>query len=594
MSELFSVKMRASAQGEHVSGAERIVPEGEVARTISSLADRALHHAKGRPDFINLKLEKPGDILELDALPVATETVSTPEEGWNLIGRLLASEGFRRADEIRSLFKETYRMRGAMLLHADTLERLEPDPERGVRATYMDQAGPVPYATQKSHFREALVLATKVSSAPGIVGEICMSDDPDYVIGYVATKNLGYRRITVLKQKGDPAGGRIFLYRGRKRDVRKTIRFLERQAVLVRGVPVDRPVDVWTQLRSELDALKSASLERTVKAANPSAKIFAANDYLGLAKTFGGSTGSRLLTGTTPAHLALERELARFKGAEAALLYATGYMANVGLISALAGKEDVIFSDALNHASIIDGCRLSGARVVIYDHLDLADLDAKLAIYPGRRRFVVSDGVFSMDGDLLPLPGFLAVCKRHGAFSIVDEAHANGVIGKTGRGLVEHFGCDAPDATVGTLSKAFGAEGGFVTGRQLLIDYLVNRSRSFIFSTAPSVPSVETALKSVRHLASRPSLVAKLWRNVRYFAELLQARGIEVEPQSAIFPVFVGDESAALRKSAELASRGFVASAIRYPTVPRGEARIRIAISALHAKADLRRLARSL
>ena len=149
-SDLFSVKMRASARGEHVSGAERIVPEGEIPRTISSLAERALHHAKGRPDFINLKLEKPGRILELDARPVSTETVDSPEAGWDLVGRLLAGEGFRRVEEIKRLFKQTYRMRGAMLLHADTLERLEPDRDRGVRATYMDQAGPVRLSGKRS------------------------------------------------------------------------------------------------------------------------------------------------------------------------------------------------------------------------------------------------------------------------------------------------------------------------------------------------------------------------------------------------------------------------------------------------------------
>lgn len=592
-SERFSVKMRASARGEHVSGAERIVPEGEIPRTLVALADRALHHAKGRPDFINLKLEAPGPVLELEALPVSTETVSTPEEGWRLVGELLAGEGFKRAEAIKRLFRQTYQMRGAMLLHVDTLERLEPDRARGVRATYMDQTGPVQPSAGKSHFREALVLATKVASAPGIVGEICMSDDPDYVTGYVATKRLGYKRITVLKRPGDPAGGRIFLYRGRKRDVPKTIRFLERQAVLVRGVETPR-VDAWTQLKAELKARKSECLDRSLPSARSGLAQFAANDYLGLAKEFGGSTGSRLLTGNTPAHQALERELARFKGAEAALVYATGYMANLGVISALAGKEDVIFSDELNHASIIDGCRLSGARVVVYRHLDMADLDAKLAEFAGRRRLVVSDGVFSMDGDLLPLPDFLAVCRRHGALAMVDEAHANGVVGRTGRGLAEHFGCDAADVTVGTLSKAFGAEGGFVTGRQLLIDYLVNKSRSFIFSTAPSVPSVERALAAVQRLEKSPSLVARLKRNVTYFADLLRAGGVPADDTTAIFPVFVGDEALARQKSAELAAKGLEVSAIRYPTVPRGAARLRVAVSADHTKPELRKLARAL
>ena len=244
---MFAVKMRASSGGKHISGAERIVDEALVSQTAAALIERALHHAKGTPDFINLKVEVPPTLTTIPALPVSTEAVHTPEEGWSLIEKLLAQEGFSRAAEIRALFRETYSMRGAMLLDADTLERLEPDKERGIRCTYMDEVGrkgtgtsvpdsgtkvPVPVSA-KNHFREALVLASKVASAPNIVGEICMSDDPDYVTGYIATKRLGYKRITVLKHVGDPAGGRIFLYRGPRSEVAKTIRYLEKEAILV-------------------------------------------------------------------------------------------------------------------------------------------------------------------------------------------------------------------------------------------------------------------------------------------------------------------------------------------------------------------------
>ena len=210
---LFSVRMRASQSGRHISGAERIVPPAGIAPAFAALADRALHHAKGVPDFINLKAEAVGDVLRIPALPVSTVEAATAEEGWAKVEETLLAAGFSRAREIRSLFRETYAMRGAMLLDADTLERLEPDRARGVRASGMDSDAPSP-ANVKNHFAEALVLASKVLSAPGIVGEICMSDDPDYETGYVATRQFGYRRITCMKKRGDEAGGRIFLYRG--------------------------------------------------------------------------------------------------------------------------------------------------------------------------------------------------------------------------------------------------------------------------------------------------------------------------------------------------------------------------------------------
>ena len=214
---LFAVKMRASRAGTHVSGAERIVPAGEIPALASALAERALHHAKGVPDEIHLKVEEAGEIVYLEALPVSTHVTQTPEEGRAVAARLLADAGITRIDEIMSRFSETYGMRGAMLLDADTLERLEPDRARGVRATYMDATGDGNGqdgdARKKNHFAEAVVLATKVANAPGIVGEICVSDDPDYVTGYVATKEIGYCRITTIKEMGDPCGGRIFLYR---------------------------------------------------------------------------------------------------------------------------------------------------------------------------------------------------------------------------------------------------------------------------------------------------------------------------------------------------------------------------------------------
>ena len=260
-SPLFCVKMRASAGGVHVSGAERIVPAADVPGVAAALAARAIAHPKGTPDDIRIRVEPAGDPLLIPALPVATERTATAAEGLTRAAGLLAEDGVTRVPEIMTLFRETYTMRGAMLLDADTLERLEPDHDRGVRATRMDAAGShsgpqaagstcdaktsalssIRGADRKDHFSEAVVLASKVQSAPGIIAEICVSDDPDYVTGYVASKTLGYRRITTMKEKGDPFGGRIFLFRGPRSLVPDCIRFLQERSVLVTNIPAAPP-----------------------------------------------------------------------------------------------------------------------------------------------------------------------------------------------------------------------------------------------------------------------------------------------------------------------------------------------------------------
>lgn len=605
--DLYSVKMRASAGGTHVSGAERIVPRNAVANTLAQLAERALEHSKGRPDFINLKVEAPGEIMHLKALKVTTHVTATPEEGRAKAAELLRGAGITRIDEIMARFVETHALRGAMILDADTLERLDPETDRGVRATYMDDAESVLKGTArgKNHYAEAIVLATKVQHAPGIVGEICVSDDPDYVTGYVATKELGYARITTIKPKGSPDGGRIFLYRGPKAGVSETIRFLEHQAVLVEDVPeckAKKTESIFASLEEELKTTSASGLERTCRERTSAAVNLASNDYLALANDervksaaaraaleYGaGSTGSRLLTGTQAPHLRLEENLARFKGTEAALTWATGYMANVGTISALVKKGDVVFSDRLNHASIIDGCRLSGAEVVVYAHRDYEELERKLAASRHyRRRLVVSDAVFSMDGDRLDLPRFIEICRRHNAFSMIDEAHATGVVGATGRGLAEHFGCEHADITLGTLSKALGSSGGFVCGSKTLIDYLRNRSRSFIFSTAPGAPQVAAAEAALGILEAEPNRVRCLQTNAAYFVSELAKRGVRTETESAIVPIMIGDTFKALEISRKLKEKGFDIPAIRYPTVAENAARLRVALSSGQSEAFL-------
>ena len=612
-SRLFSVKMRAASEGAHISGAERIVPEALVPPLAATLAERALAHAKGKPDFVNIKIESAPPPLHLKALPVTTHAAGTPCDGWRIVRKLLAADGVTRIDEILALFRETYGMRGAMLLDADTLERLEPDPARGVRATFMDDAATASkgFSSVKDHYAEAVVLATKVANAPGIVGEICMSDDPGYVTGYVASKRIGYARITCLKERGDPSGGRIFLYRGGRDGVRAALDFIERRCVLVDDVPpkpacaADVPRSVMDDIAQELDRIRADGLWRTVRERPVGLKVFADNDYLGLAndprlkaaakdaiERFGaGSGAARLITGTLPPHVALERHLAEFKGTEDALVWATGYMANVGTISALVGKGDAVFSDELNHASIVDGCRLSKADVFIYRHNDMGDLAAKIALAGARRRrLAVSDAVFSMDGDILDLPRFIDMCRKNGVLSMIDEAHSTGVMGATGRGLCEHFGVAHPDVLMGTLSKALGSEGGYVCGSRTLCDYLRNRSRSFIFSTAYNPGSAAAADAALSILEAHPELPHAVREKARRFAAALSDRGIPAKTESAIVPVLVGDERRALELSARLEKAGFLVPAIRYPTVAKGAARLRVSFSATTSDADINEL----
>ena len=642
---LFAVKMRAARAGEHISGAERIVPARDIPALAATLAERALHHAKGEPDEIHLKAEVAADIIHLESLPVSTHVTQTPEEGRACAARLLAGAGITRIDEIMARFSETYAMRGAMLLDADTLERLEPDPARGVRATYMDAASEcngqdARCPSRKNHFAEAVVLATKVANAPGIAGEICVSDDPDYVTGYVATKAIGYCRITTVKRKGDPCGGRIFLYRGPREGVPETIRYLQRQCVLVDHAPDCPPAPLspavaascdppawgaavsaahWDNgrlarctsplldedLATELSEASAQGLLRVCRERPANILSFASNDYQNLAEDprlkaaacaaiqrhGAGSGASRLVTGTLPEHVRLEQHLASFKGTEDAVVWATGYMANVGTISALVGKGDAVFSDALNHASIIDGCRLSRAGVFVYQHGDMDDLARQLnAAGPRRRKLVVSDAVFSMDGDLLDLPAFLAVCRQAGAVSMIDEAHATGVLGATGRGLTEHYDCK-PDIILGTLSKALGSEGGFVCASRTMCDYLRNRSRSFIFSTAPGPGAMAAADAALSVLEAEPGRAAALRAKAARFVAALNTAGVACATQSAIVPILVGDERKACEVSAALEREGVLIPAIRYPTVARGTARLRVAVDVGKTDAELQRAA---
>ncbi|MDD3885572.1 MAG: 8-amino-7-oxononanoate synthase [Victivallaceae bacterium] len=624
---LFSIKMRASRGEKHISGAERIVEAASLGRFTDALLERAMHHANGEPDFVNLKFEAvaPNNIIEFDALKVRTVEVASAADGLAEMSRLLGSLGVSNPEKAVTLLSNLSNMRGAAMLDADSFERLEPDCERGVRVTNLDDSESAQKGAScvKNHYAEAIVLATKVANAPGIVAELCISDDPDYVTGYIASKELGYVRITKLKEAGSPKGGRIFVFRGTPEEKLSTIDFLQKQCVLVRGIKPVAPAKHTSRvdhLKDELCELRGDHLFREMVAVHGEVGthvstddgdklMLASNNYLDLAfhpevrqaaadaalRYGAGSSGARLVSGNLEPHRRLEEKLAEFKGCEKAMLFNTGYMANLGCIQALCTEDDTIFSDELNHASIIDGCRLSRARVVVYRHNDMADLENKLAANPGRG-LIVSDAVFSMDGDVAPLPELLRLSRRAGLPLMLDEAHSTGVLGKRGHGICEFFGCDEkPEIMIGTLSKALGAEGGFVCGSRELIDFMRNKARSFIFSTALAPSACAAAQKSLEIIEREPERVAALHENVRFFSGELAGYGIKTQDtSSAIIPIVVGDEETALAASRKLFERGFFVSAIRFPTVKRRAARLRVALMATHTSEELTQAAQAI
>lgn len=621
----YSIKMRASKAEKHVSGAERIVEQDKIAENIGALSERALHHGLGQADFINIKIEEvqPQELQHLEALSVSSEFADSVEASFAIMQAKLAELGLESFAKLTTLLREVKPMRGAVLYDIATEARKEPDQSRGVRVTYMDASGNNVACSGKNHFREALVLATKVVNCPGVLAELCISDDPEYVTGYIASKKHGYVRLSPLKSQGDRHGGRIFICDSRIAKIEDIIAYLEKQKVLVNNVP-EAPVakakpvvDPEGEIEATLADLKAKALYRTMKKmdseqskyVNYNGKkvlLMSSNSYLDLAAdvrvkqaaamaalTWGaGSGGSRLTTGNCALHEELEAKLAELKGKPAALLFNTGYMANLGIISALVDKDGIVFSDELNHASIIDGARLSRAKIVVYKHNDMADLEAKLQQYAGCHGLMVSDAVFSMDGDILNLPEYVALGKKYHVLTMIDEAHATGVIGATGKGAVEHYGCEVPDIIMGTLSKSLGAEGGFACASQAIIDYLRNKARSFIFSTSQAPATLGAALEAIKVLEQEPQRVADLQHNVEYFCKCLQDYGVDAVSPTAIIPVVVGDEERALAIADYLVNHGVLVPAIRYPTVAKGTARLRVALMATHTEEELERTAR--
>jgi len=332
---------------------------------------------------------------------------------------------------------------------------------------------------------------------------------------------------------------------------------------------------------------------------------FCSNNYLGLAnhphivqsvrevvESYGvGPAAVRSIAGTTAIHLELEQRLAKFKGVEAAITFQSGFCANLGTIPALVGKEDAVFSDELNHASIIDGCRLSGAKIIRYTHCDPADLDRQLIETRGQfpKVLVITDGVFSMDGDVAPLDKIYEVCQKHDAVLMVDDAHGEGVLGKGGRGIVDHFHLHGKvDVEIGTLSKAFGVMGGVSAGSPIIVEWLRQRGRPFLFSSAMTAPDVAACLAALDILEASTELVDRLWDNTRYFKTEMKRLGFDTgRSTTPITPIMLGEAPLAQQFSRDLFEGGVFAMAIGFPTVPRGKARIRVMISAAHAKNDL-------
>lgn len=378
-----------------------------------------------------------------------------------------------------------------------------------------------------------------------------------------------------------------------------------------------RAASGWTAaLEAELAALAGRSLRRAIltpdggqgerlRIDGRELLNFTSNDYLGLAsdprvtaaaaaaaREYGASvSASRLLCGSTPLHDRLEGRLAALKGGGAALLYSSGYLANLGVLTALARPGDAIFSDALNHASIIDGCRLSGADTRVYRHRDASHLADLIAASSAPRRLIVSETVFSMDGDVAPLPALAAIARRHDAILVLDEAHATGVLGPGGEGAIARDGVD-PDGIVivGTLSKALGSAGGFVVAGAAVVDYLVNRSRPFIFNTALPPASVGAALAALAVVAAEPERRARLDALARRLREGLVAAGHPPsDSETPIVPLLLGDAETALAAERRLREAGVLARAIRPPTVPEGTARIRFNLMATHDEAAIDR-----
>ncbi len=373
--------------------------------------------------------------------------------------------------------------------------------------------------------------------------------------------------------------------------------------------------DPLSYLGDELNALKEQNLYRRLRVLDDEQKAhttvdhksvvnLSSNNYLGLTthprlrqkaleavQAFGVGTGSvRTIAGTMAMHMELERKLAEFKKVEAVVVFQSGFTANAGTVSAILTKDDVVISDELNHASIIDGCRLSRAAVKVFPHKDVAAARRIVTALPAaQRKLLITDGVFSMDGDLGPLPELCALAEETGCIMMVDDAHASGVFGKNGRGTIDHFGMHGRvDVQVGTLSKAIGALGGYVAGTRNLIEFLCHRARPFLFSTSHPPAVAAACIAAIDVLLVEPEIIDRLWDNTRFFKNGLEQLGFDTGvSESPITPVIAGDSARAMALSDRLFEEGVFAQGIAFPTVAKDKARVRTIVTATHTREDL-------
>ena len=373
--------------------------------------------------------------------------------------------------------------------------------------------------------------------------------------------------------------------------------------------------DPLAYLTAELASLKAQGLYRQLRILEDEQKPrttvdhrdvvnLSSNNYLGLTthprlreraleatRRFGVGTGSvRTIAGTMAIHMELERRLAEFKQTEAVVVFQSGFAANAGTVSAILGKDAVVVSDELNHASIIDGCRLSRAAIKVFPHKDVGAARKALQSLPaGQRALLITDGVFSMDGDLGPLPELCTLAEEFGCIMMVDDAHASGVFGRNGRGTIDHFGVHGRvDVQVGTLSKAIGVLGGYVAGSRDLIDFLYHRARPFLFSTSHPPAVAAACIAAIDVLLEEPQIIDRLWDNTRFFKAGLAGLGFDIgSSESPITPVIVGDGALAMKLSDQLFAAGVFAQGIAAPTVPPGKARVRTIVTATHTRDEL-------
>ncbi|MSS46120.1 aminotransferase class I/II-fold pyridoxal phosphate-dependent enzyme [Cutibacterium sp. WCA-380-WT-3A] len=617
--------MRASGTlgGEpyHVSGAESLVASAMVEQAIAGLTRRAFAPGHSvEPRHVRLSLDQiDAEPAVIPALPTHLKECPDPatarQHFLDVLSRFIPNPG-----DVLRILTDAPTMRGAALVEVGTGRRLEADPLRGVRVTrFGDLAEPTPGSlAHKKHHYEAVLLASKVAAAPGVLAEFCMSDDPDYTRGYMCVDGI-YTTVTNVKADGDRNGGRVILIDTASADPTITTEWLERQPVLIGPTADSHETTSWRDhICQRLNAWRDAGLDRNprifcspqsadaVTTEGP-ALLFSSSDYLGLstepriqqamitaAEKLGCSSGgSRLTTGTSVAHQQAEHEIASWLGYPQAVLMASGYQANLATLQLLASPDVTVISDADNHASLIDGCRLARARTVVVPHADLDAIEACLNRVTTDRALVLVEGVYSMGGDATDVAEVVKIAHRHGALAVIDDAHGIGTVGPTGRGVTEGLPpSQRPDIVLGTASKALGVEGGFVCVDETVAALIRNCARGYAFSSASS-PAVAAAIAaSVRYLRADTSKVQRLQTTVAQARCLLAEAGLIASPAAndlgPIIRVPVGSESRAVAAQDELARRGLIVGAIRYPAVARGRAILRICLTARHTEEHIR------